>query len=693
VAAKTRKYTRSVADFMAANRCAGRYLVATAQGEASYGAANVIAQFELFFLAGFTYAWWLTFNNIVWLFILLSGFIIYRYRESRVMTLAQFFEIRYSKAFRVFAGCLVFFSGILAYGIYPAVGARFFVYFLGMPESFEVLGTTVSTFIPLMALLLLPGILLTTMGGQLTLMVVDCLEGIISLLFYLCIAAALMWMFTWSDISTAMQRPDGNSLFNPFNAGQNKDFGFWYVMIAIFINAYGWQSSQVGHGFRGAAINAHEQKMGAILGPWRNEVRTLMLTVLCICAIAFLNSPAGSVAVSNTLAGVENPALQNQLRTPIALGLMLPPAIKGMFTAIMLFALVATDCTMMHSWGTIFVQDIVVPLRKRPMEPHQHVWLLRIAVIGVAVFAFLFSALLPQTTYINMFLAIVGAITAGLGACIIGGFYWKRGTTAAAWAAMISGALVSVTGEVLTQTWKRTLYPWLSANHPALLEKTNYVLQDVISATIPNLNWHIEPNGFFLNRMWIACFAVIAAIVSYLVGAWLTYRQDFNLDRMLYRGPYAIAGEEKIAASANIRQRFSFNRLIGITPEFTTADRAISLSLFGYRILWFVVFMVIVLWNIPTSWRWPEHWWINFWRVTSIWLPFVIALIMVVWFTWGGLKDIGRLFVRLRQVSENPLDDGTVVGHHNLAEAGDPAVRPGTGVGTSAGTGAGDPRP
>jgi len=57
IAMKTRRYTRSVADFMAANRCAGRYLVATAQGEASYGAANVVAQFELFFLAGFTYVW------------------------------------------------------------------------------------------------------------------------------------------------------------------------------------------------------------------------------------------------------------------------------------------------------------------------------------------------------------------------------------------------------------------------------------------------------------------------------------------------------------------------------------------------------------------------------------------------------------------------------------------------------------
>ena len=49
----------------------------------------------------------------------------------------------------------------------------------------------VHVFLPIMILLMLPGVLLTTMGGQLTLMVVDCLEGIISLVFYLCVAVAL----------------------------------------------------------------------------------------------------------------------------------------------------------------------------------------------------------------------------------------------------------------------------------------------------------------------------------------------------------------------------------------------------------------------------------------------------------------------------------------------------------------------
>src|SRR5688572_28820833 len=209
-----------------------------------------------------------------------------------------------------------------------------------------------------------------------------------------------------------------------------------------------------------------------------------MLTVLCICAIAFIRSPAGE-AVSNALAG-QTPALQNQLRTPTALGLMLPPVIRGMFAAIMLFALISTDCTMMHSWGTIFVQDVVVPLRKRPMGMRQHVNLLRAAVVGVALFAFCFSVLVPQTTYILMFLTVMAAITAGAGACIIGGFYWKKGTTAAAWAAMVSGALVSSVGWTMNQTWKGWLYPWLSRNAPEFLVKADYVLRDVISATIPN---------------------------------------------------------------------------------------------------------------------------------------------------------------------------------------------------------------
>lgn len=673
VAIKTQKYVRSVADFMSASRVAGRYLVATAQGEASYGATNVVATLEQFLIAGFIWAWWLQVNNVVWLFILLSGFIIYRYRESRVMTLAQFFEIRYSKPFRIFAGFLAFFSGILAYGIYPAAGARFFVYFCGFPDVLHLGAHDIPTFLPIMVLLILPGILLTTMGGQLTLMVVDCLEGIISLVFYLCVAGALLWMFTWGDIAAAMNAHlaanPHQSLLNPFDNERNVDFGFWFVMIMIFVNAYGWQSSQVGHGFRSAALNAHEQKMGAILGPWRNEVRTLMLTVLGVCIVAFLHSQQGKATMAS-LGNLDN-SLFKQVRSAAALGEMLPTLVRGMFASIMFFALVSTDCTMMHSWGTIFVQDIIVPLRKRPLEMHQHVNLLRWAVVGVAAFAVAFSWWMQTMTYINQFLAVVGGIFAGAGACIIGGFYSRRGTTAGAWSAMIGAALVSVGGLALIQTWKGWTYPWLAMHAPGLLGSADTLLRG-ISSVVPNLGWHINPDTFVFNGAWINLFAALTAIGAYVGVSWLTYKRDFDLDRMLHRGKYAIEGEYKIVESATKRRKLSFSLLVGITPEFTRTDKAISLSLFYYRIFWFIVFAVVTTWNLIPGWGWPEPWWSNYWHYTAIWLPLTLAAVLVVWFTWGGLRDIHRLFIRLEQVKVNPEDDGTVVGHHNLADESTP---------------------
>ena len=77
---------------------------------------------------------------------------------------------------------------------------------------------------------------------------------------------------------------------------------------------------------------------------------------------------------------------------------------------------------------------MVLPFRKKPLSPRAHLWLLRAAIFGVAIFAFLFSSWYEPTQYIAMFLALTGAVfVGGAGSAIIGGLYWKRGTTAAAW--------------------------------------------------------------------------------------------------------------------------------------------------------------------------------------------------------------------------------------------------------------------
>ena len=68
---------RGVADFLAAGRTAGRYIVCVSSGLAGLGAITVVANLEMNLLAGFSMAWWGMSMGIVVLVVHASGWIIY----------------------------------------------------------------------------------------------------------------------------------------------------------------------------------------------------------------------------------------------------------------------------------------------------------------------------------------------------------------------------------------------------------------------------------------------------------------------------------------------------------------------------------------------------------------------------------------------------------------------------------------
>ncbi len=142
VALWARRYNRSVADFMTANRCAGRYMLAVANGMGWFGAITIMAVWQRNYQAGFTGEWWRILNFSIAMLITVTGFVVYRYRQTRAMTLGQFFQVRYSRNFRIFAGLVCFISGVVNFGIFPFVSAKFFIYFCGLPETFELFGPT-----------------------------------------------------------------------------------------------------------------------------------------------------------------------------------------------------------------------------------------------------------------------------------------------------------------------------------------------------------------------------------------------------------------------------------------------------------------------------------------------------------------------------------------------------------------------
>ena len=642
VAFRTRKHVTSVAEFMAGGRLGGRYLVCNARGEMGMAVISMVAMFELFYEAGFTIGWWQMMTIPLGLFIALTGYVYYRYRETRAMTLAQFFEIRYSRNFRLFSGFLGFMSGLINYGIFPAVSARFFVYFCGLPQEIQISGCAIPTFAIIMVIYLTLALTMTLTGGQLTVMITDCVEGLLALVMFIVIIVALLIIFDWSQIQEAMSHaPAGKSMLNPFDIAKAKDFNIWYVLIGVLGSIYGVMAWQGGHAFNSCAKNAHEAKMGAILGTWRNASKGVMVTLLAVCAITFLKHPDfadQALRVQEVLNKIADPQIQNQMRMPVAINYMLPIAIKGMLCSIMLFGLLACDSSYLHSWGSIFIQDIVLPLRKKALTPKQHINLLRWAIIGVAVFGFFFSLLFRQTEYILMFFALTGAIFAGgAGSVIAGGLYWKKGTTAGAWASMISGSGLAVGGIILQQCWK-TIQPWL--------------LQ-----LLPNAQWLLDNHEKFpVNGQVMYFWAMVISLALYFIVSMLTCKKDFNMERMLHRGKYAVADDK---VKIEFKKRWSWSSIIGIDEHFTKGDKAISISVFGWTMLWWIVFIAITLWNMVNPW--PISWWAAYWHYYAIIIPLVIGIITTVWFLWGGIRDLHELYIDLKTYKSDAADDGTVM--------------------------------
>ena len=130
----TRKRTQSVADFLGANRCAGKYLLGGASTIAAFGAVTLIAFFEMHYKSGFSGVWWKFMLVPVPVLIAISGYVKYRFRETRALTMAQFFEIRYSRNFRVFAGMLAFASGDAELWRVSCGGCKVFSIFLWVPQ-------------------------------------------------------------------------------------------------------------------------------------------------------------------------------------------------------------------------------------------------------------------------------------------------------------------------------------------------------------------------------------------------------------------------------------------------------------------------------------------------------------------------------------------------------------------------------
>jgi SSS family solute:Na+ symporter len=198
--------------------------------------------------------------------------------------------------------------------------------------------------------------------------------------------------------------------------------------------------------------------------------------------------------------------------------------------------------------------------------------------------------------------------------------YWKKGTTLAAWCSIIIGSSIAVTGMILQQAW-----PAIYGNQAR----------------------------FPINSQWIYFIAMVCSVLIYVIIS-LVQNQNFNLDKMLHRGKYSIAED-------NIKlQNFKTNRFFktfGITAEFSLTDKIIFFSAMAYSLGWWCIFIIGCLLNIIKDV--PSSSWMSFWHFKII-FDLILGIIVTIWFTTGGVKDLFNMFKTLKSKRFDINDDGIV---------------------------------
>lgn len=742
----SRKYIRDVADYLACGRVAGRYVMSVGDLAAGLSVITLVGMCEQNYQCGMAIGFWGAISTPLGIFIALTGFTVYRFRQTRSLSIGQFLEQRYSRRFRIVAASIRTFAEMITNAIGPAVAVRFFIYFLGLPIQFTVLGVEFSTYTLLVIFLLSLALCILWPAGRLSLLLTDCLQGILCYPIFVIFTVFVLTKISWfTDIGPVMlDRAPGESFLNPMDLESLRDFNLFALVVTMLssvLNRAAW----VGNDTTNAGRTPHEQKMANILGTWRNGFSWTMLGLVSIFVIVFMlgnrfapeahavrielsrkvaeevvgnpvtqarllerlsalkpiphtigvdkpysrtenpdtpfleaakatiheGAPEAGLSASAQV-GAQNEAFQNfrslygQMMMPVLLRSLFSPVLMGLFTLLMIMLLLSTDASRIFNASSTLIQDVILPLRKKPMSTREHLIYLKLCSLGTAIFFFVVSMFFAQLDYINMFVTIMCAVwLGGAGPIMVGGLYTRFGTTCGAWCALIFGSGLSAAGLVCQRYWASAIYPFLASHGYA--EPLGNVLVKLSHPFNPYIDWKMDAVKFPINSMEIYFLSMVLGVVAYCIGSWLTCKEPFNLDRLFHRGQYSDSPGTDVPAPVWTWKNL-YNNIVGITPEYTTGDKVIAWSVVVWSLVYGfgVMFCGVLIWNAISPW--PPEYWSMYFYINTIPTALIVGSVSTVWFLVGGIVDTRRLIRDLEMRNANPLDDGRVVGHVALAD-------------------------
>ena len=427
-----RKSIRTMRDFICAGHSLGTALgIATLTGT-ELGLITVMYSAQKAFGGGFATFHIALVAGLVTFAVGVSGFIVFRLRKMKVLTVPEFYERRFGRRTRVLGGLMMALGGILNMGLFLKIGSMFIVGITGMSADGWALTAVMTSLIALV-------LVYTCLGGMVSVVITDYLQFVV-LSFGMLLAT---WLaidhLGWQHIFDVVREQKGLAGFDPTAA--EGDFGLEYIWYVAFLGLVGcaiWPTS-IARAL--AADSPQTVKKQFTWGSVSFLIRFMIPYFWGICAFVLIVSEGGALQelFFPTAEGVE--PLSDLYALPVFLGRILPAGVIGLITAGMLSAFMSTHDSYLLCWSTVLTQDVIAPLTGDKMDAKQRIRLARILIVVIGVYVWWWGLFYEGSLDIFDYMGITGAIYfSGAFSLLLFGLYWKRASSTGAVLSLIAGA-------------------------------------------------------------------------------------------------------------------------------------------------------------------------------------------------------------------------------------------------------------
>jgi SSS family solute:Na+ symporter len=406
-----RKWVSGISDFLVAGRGLGTYIGVATLAATEIGTITFMYYAQLGYKTGFSSFVVGLISGLIMIFVGRSGFIVKKLRDLQLMTVPEYFEVRYSRRLRVFSGILVSAAGILNMGVFLRIEGTFLAL---------ISGTSLEYLKIIMTGVLVLELAYTVLGGMVSIVITDFIQfGALS------VATVLITLYSihvagWIKMHDTVAATIGKGGFSPF---ANPEYGWSFILFQVLywlaVDTC-WQTTAM------RTFSTLDSKVSRKVFTWTGFLflgRGMMPMLWGIAALAVI--------------GAGHDSLQAM---PMFLAKILPSGIRGLVAAGMLAATMSVNSSYLLGWSSIIAQDVIVPARRKQLSSKAQIVLNRVCNISVSLFILFWGIwyTLPGPAYFYLNMTAVIAL-AGTFSAIVAGLYWRRANVLGGYLAMIGG--------------------------------------------------------------------------------------------------------------------------------------------------------------------------------------------------------------------------------------------------------------